>query len=308
MQTDTLFYIAWIAFTTEVIWAIKVARDAKKHTLQNIMAIPAVLAFLTFHTCWWMSQYQTGLNIFAYCIGALASVAFLFGASFASTGCIKLTEQGELCINEDNKIFQLVKKMPIEFDGKSLCSISWLAAISIFVIPVVTAFLFTPAAIVVFTTITLICLWTWQNPWPHYKEITKMEQWPKIKVRKNQNGLWISPTPYIVAIITVIMAIKQAGGILNPYLIKIVMTIAATIMIVYIFTAFASKFILNKWNAMTPEEQENADYEVQYSMQVLQDKPKLRVITFWEAFWQIFKQDFCPRIKYCNEKEIRRPH
>lgn len=296
MQTDTLFYVAWIALAVEVIWAINTARLAKQKTLSSTMVTPAALAFVTFHSCWWMSQFKPGENIFAYFIGTFASIAFLFGTSFVSTGCMKLTDKGELCINEDNKIFQLVKKIPIKFDGRSLCSISWLAAIAIFFIPIIAAVM----AVVLAVVTIVICTWTWQNPWPYYKEIINLEGWPETKVRRNKRGVWISPTPYIAGagIIAIIV------DIVRQHFPAVATTIAA-LLFVYALILAITALVLRKWETMAPEEQASVDKKVKYAMQELQDEPKLRALNVWVVFWQVFKQKFCPPIKYCNEEEMR---
>lgn len=63
--------------------------------------------------------------------------------------------------------------------------------------------------------------------------------------------------------------------------------------------------ILNKWEKMAPEQLEKVDKNVFYVVTELKDEPKLRVINVWVVFWQVFKQKFCPSIKYCDEDEMR---
>lgn len=296
MQTDTMFYVAWIALAFEIIWAVNTARLAKKQELLSPMVAPAAIAFALFHTCWWISTFKPGENIFAYVIGSLASMAFLFGTSFVTTGCMKLTDKGELCINKDNKAFKIVSKLPIKFDGRSLCSISWLAAICIFLLPIIMSVF----AVVLAAVTLVICLWTFQNPWSYYTEIIKLEGWPETTVRRNKRGWWISPTPYIAGAIVV-------AGIFNllfKHLPVVMMTVAGAVLF-YALIMLVVAFILNKWDKMAPEQLDKVDKKVFYAVTELKDEPQLRVINVWVVFWQVFKQKFCPSIKYCDEDEMR---
>lgn len=295
-DADTLFYVAWIALAVEIIWAINTARLAKKQTLSSPMVAPAAIAFALFHACWWMSQFKPGENIFAYVIGTFASIAFLFGTSFVSTGCMKLTGKGELCINKDNKVFQIVKQLPIQFDGRSLCSISWLAAIAIFFLPIIAAGL----AVLLAAVSIVVCLWTWQNPWHYYREILQMEGWPETKVRRNKRGWWISPTPYLVGVALIAIAINAAMKFFPA-----VATTVAVLVLVYALIMLAIAIVLRKWETMAPEQQATVDKKVQYAIQELKEEPKLRALNVWVVFWQVFKQKFCPPIKYCDEEEMR---
>lgn len=292
---DTMFYVAWIALAFEIIWAINTARLAKKQELISPMVAPAAIAFALFHGCWWMSTFKPGENIFAYVIGSIASVAFLFGTSFVTTGCMKLSDKGELCINKDNKVFKVVSKLPIKFDGKSLCSISWAAALCIFLLPVIMS-----VFAVVLAAVTLaICLWTFQNPWTYYTEIIKLEGWPETRIRRNKRGWWISPTPYLAGAI-IITAIVNAA---LTYLPTVAMTVAIALL-VYAFILLVTALILRKWESMAPEQLEKVDKNVFYAVTELKDEPQLRVINIWVVFWQVFKQKFCPPIKYCEEDEM----
>lgn len=290
-----MFYVAWIALAFEIIWAINTARLAKKQELISPMVAPAAIAFALFHSCWWMSTFKPGENIFAYVIGSIASVAFLFGTSFVTTGCMKLSEKGELCINKDNKVFKLVSKLPVKFDGRSLCSISWAAALCIFLLPVIMSVF----AVVLAAITTVVCLWTFQNPWNYYKDILKLEGWPETRIRRNKRGWWISPTPYIAGAI-IITAIVNAA---LTYLPAVAMTVAIALL-VYAFILLVTALILRKWESMAPEQLEKVDKNVFYAVTELKDEPQLRVINIWVVFWQVFKQKFCPPIKYCDEDEM----
>lgn len=296
MQTDTMFYVAWIALALEIIWAVNTARLAKKQELISPMVAPAAIAFTLFHACWWISAFKPGENIFAYVIGSIASVAFLFGTSFVTTGCMKLSEKGELCINKDNKVFKVVSKLPIKFDGKSICSISWAAALCIFLLPVIMA----AFAVVLAAITTVVCLWTFQNPWNYYKEILKLGGWPETRIRRNKRGWWISPTPYLAGAIIVTSIVN----LLFQHL-PIVAVSVAGVVLLYALIMLVVKLILNKWEKMAPEQLEKVDKDVFYAVTELKDEPQLRVINVWVVFWQVFKQKFCPSIKYCDEDEMR---
>jgi hypothetical protein len=295
MQTDTLFYVAWIALAVEIIWAINTARLAKQRTLPSTMVTPAAMAFATFHICWWMSEFKTSENIFAYVVGIFASIAFLFGTSFVSTGCMKLTDKGELCINKDNKVFQVVKNIPIKFDGRSLCSISWLAAVAIFFLPI----LMSAMAVVLAAVTAVVCLWTWQNPWQYYKEIINLEGWPETKVRRNKHGWWISPTPYIAGatFITIV------GSSIYQHFSTVAMVIGV-VLALYACTLLLVNLVIKQW-AKTPEAtKETIDPEIKESIEHLQYSP-IKTLDIWLVFWQVFKQKFCPSIRYCDEDEMR---
>ena len=296
MQTDTMFYVAWIALAFEIIWAINTARLAKKQELLSPMVAPAAIAFTLFHVCWWISAFKPGENIFAYVIGSLASMAFLFGTSFVTTGCMKLTDKGELCINKDNKAFKIVSKLPIKFDGRSLCSISWLAAICIFLLPIIMSVF----AVVLAAVTLVICAWTFQNPWEYYKEIIKLEGWPETRVERAKNGWWVSPTPYMAGIALVVGILVM----IVKYL-PIVAISVTSVLAVWALLLLLSGIALKKWAQMAPEQQNQVDKKVYYAMTELQDEPNLRPINIWVVFWQVFKQKFCPSIKYCDEDEMR---
>lgn len=301
MQTVNLFHVAWFALAFEILWAINTARLAKKQEVIGPMGVPATLAFIAFHTCWWMSEARNPQSIAMYVIGAIASVAFMFGTAFITTGCMKLTDCGELCINKDNKAFQLISRLPIKFDGKSLCSISWLAAVCIFLLlPVMSAIGIITAAITI-----VVCLWTFQNPWPYYKETLKLEGWPETEMNTFKRGplvgFYISPVPYLTVLAII-------GGIL--YMIAIAMPtivgIVGVFLVIYLLGLIAAAVIINKWKSMTTEAKEENDYDLRYSINKLVNETSSvsRSLTSWSVFWQVFKQKFCPRLKYCNKDEM----
>jgi hypothetical protein len=242
-----------------------------------------------------MSEFKTSENIFAYVVGIFASIAFLFGTSFVSTGCMKLTDKGELCINKDNKVFQVVKNIPIKFDGRSLCSISWLAAVAIFFLPI----LMSAMAVVLAAVTAVVCLWTWQNPWQYYKEIINLEGWPETKVRRNKHGWWISPTPYIAGatFITIV------GSSIYQHFSTVAMVIGV-VLALYACTLLLVNLVIKQW-AKTPEAtKETIDPEIKESIEHLQYSP-IKTLDIWLVFWQVFKQKFCPSIRYCDEDEMR---
>lgn len=294
MQKDILFYMAWIALSIEVLWAMNTTRLAKKRNLHSAMIVPAATAFVAFHVCWWMSTFKPGENIAAYVFGTVASVAFLFGTSFVSTGCLKLTNKGELCINQDNRVFQLFKKIPIKFEGRSLCSISWLAALCIFLMPVVMGIIG-----VVCAAITLIvCSFTLQNPFAYFGEIMRLEGWPDTEM-KSKCGFPLSPMPYLAVLIPAVVIIWLVARYLPIVAIFVVMLFAF-----YLISLFFSVAVVKKWDAMELEQQKKVDTQVYDTINSINTKD-ISVFGVWALFWQVFKKKFCPSIKYCDKQEMR---
>ncbi|MFK5037210.1 hypothetical protein ACI4BF_29065, partial [Klebsiella pneumoniae] len=70
------------------------------------------------------------LDYVFYALGCLASLAFLLGVSICTTNCLTSCD-GELCINRTSMGYNLLSKLPMKMEGKSLCQISWLGAILI---------------------------------------------------------------------------------------------------------------------------------------------------------------------------------
>ena len=298
-----MFVAALVALAAEILWAINTARLAKKQTLNVGFALPATIAFAVFHSCWWMSYPKSKESIIIYLVGAIASVAFLFGVAFATTGCMKLTNQGELCINKDNKVFQVIKRLPLNFDGKSLCSISWLAAILIFVLPVVMSAIGVAAAIITL----VVCAWTFQNPWEYYKEIMQLKGWPDTEMRLYQKsplkGFYVSPLPYLTVL-------GVLGGLVFMIIVclPVLAGIGAVLLVSYLIGTLLALLAIKRWQSLTKEKQQahgKIVNEVYENLSGDSEAPVMRSMYVWVVFWQVFKHKFCPKLKYCDKEEMR---
>lgn len=114
-------------------------------------------------------------------------------------------------------------------------------------------------------------------------------------------GFYISPVPYLTVLAII-------GGIL--YMIAIAMPtivgIVGVFLVIYLLGLIAAAVIINKWKSMTTEAKEENDYDLRYSINKLVNETSSvsRSLTSWSVFWQVFKQKFCPRLKYCNKDEM----
>ena len=299
---DTLYYGSLGALAVEVVLSINNARISKQgNKIHPVYGIVPAVCFLLFHFLWWASSFHNGWSIFGYVLATVASVAFLFGSSFVSTGCLEL-RNGELCVDKDNPVFKMFAKLPIKFDGKSLCSISWLAALSIFFVPVVVGIL---GAIFAIITI-VICLFIWQNPIPYYVELMGFKNWPETKFRRTKHNIIISPTPWLLCI-----SVGGYGGyfliakftLLIPYIVPFVSFLVVA-SLVYFAIGMLSDRLYNKFETMTEEDRKKYAKEVIWAVDMLEDKGWQRMIFIWDVFWQVFRQKFCPKIKYCSCEEM----
>jgi hypothetical protein len=299
---DAPFYVSAVALICEIILAINNARIAKGGGKINpLYGILPALGFLTFHIGWWMSTSHRGWSAVEYIVGCLASVAFLFGSAFVTTGCLTL-KNGELCVDQDNKTFQLFKRLPLEFDGKSLCSISWAAAILLFVIPIVASI-----GGLIFAVITiLICSWTWQNPIAFWQEGIKLDGFPAVEVRKNAKGVWIAPLPWLLAgiLIGIIIVMLCFHIILLLKIIGVILLTAAVLFAIALPLYLLAGKLFNDYDVLTYEQKNAMDRDVRHAYQSLDEDVALRPIYIWFVFWQIFRQKFCPKIKYCCKDEM----
>lgn len=300
---DALFYVSAIALICEIILAINNARIAKGGGKINpLYGILPAFGFLTFHVGWWMGTSHRGWSVFEYVVGCIASVAFLFGSAFVTTGCLAL-KNGELCVDQDNKAFKLFKKLPIEFDGKSLCSISWLAAICIFVVPVIVSI-----GGLLFAVITVfICAWTWQNPIAFWQEGIKLKEFPVVAVRKNSKGMWTAPLPWILiaALAFGVLILLCFHIMILLKCIGVILAILAVVALITLPLYMIAGKLFGKYEALTPEQKNAMDKDVKRAYGLIdEDEIAFRPIMIWVVFWQIFRQKFCPKIKYCCMDEM----
>jgi len=300
LTPDAPFYVAWAALVIEVLCAINLARLAKKGTiLTAVSALLPTSLFLIFHSSWWMSNFHRPESVVAYVVGCVASLAFLFGSAFLTTGCLTIKDE-ELCIDTCNPVFKLVKKLPINFEGRSLCTISWLAALALLVMPIVMVLFYVVCAIISL----LVCLWTWKNPVPYFLILVDCHHWPETTVLKSSKGIWISPTPYVVAVALLTMFIKWLVWMAHFGLFWVVLFWIALSVVSLVASWFGLWLLTKKygeqWSSMSNEEAQTMDYEVRQAYRSLNPENKAEAFKIFGLFWQIFRQKYCPKIKYCN--------
>ena len=303
MQPGTLFFVSAAALVLEIILAINNARLVKRGVALNpVHSLLPTVAFLVFHICWWLSPFRvTTPAIVEYIVGTIASVAFLFGTAFVTSGCLAMKNE-ELCIDQDNPFFKLLKKLPLKFEGRSLCSISWLAAILIFVLPVFMAIVGVACA----AASLVICAWTWQNPIAYFLELVKLESWPETEMRRNKKGVWVSPVPYLTALAAVVGLFVLIGFHIGVFLVGLAWVIGFSVVfgLLWWVFGFVADRILGEYEVLPSESKEKLDYDLTASLDRLKSRKSTRSILVWEVFIQIFKQKFCPKIKYCCKDEM----
>ena len=269
--------------------------------LNPVHGLLPVVATAVFHISWWMQIEFNYINIITYIVGCIATTAFLFGTAFMTSGCLKL-ENDELCINKDNKAFQLFSKLPINFNGKSICSISWLAALCIFLLPVVMS------VIAIFCALAsiVICLITWQNPIPYFLEMVKLEGWPTTKMRNfGDTSIPVSPVIWSAALSAVGAVVYYA--IVNISIVFFwtgwILAFAIVFGAAWLGLVVLSNRMIGDWEVVSADEKEKME-DVAGAYDALRRKKNQRPLLIWSVFWQIFRQKFCPKIKYCCTDEM----
>lgn len=302
-KPDAHFFVAVGALISVVLLAINNARLVKKGTLLNqVHGLLPVVATVVFHISWWMQTEFNAVNIITYIVGCIATTAFLFGTAFMTAGCLKL-ENDELCINKDNKAFKLFSKLPINFDGKSICSISWLAALCIFLMPVFMSII----AVLCAVASIVICLFTWQNPIPYFLTMVKLEGWPSTKMRNfGTTSIPVSPVIWGAVLSAIGTLIYFAIVNISIVFVTIGWTLAFAAILggLWLGLVVLSNKMVGDWEVVETVQKEKMDWEVTEAYDALKRKKNQRPLLVWGVFWQVFRQRFCPKIKYCCTDEM----
>lgn len=302
LELAVQYQIPLAALTCEVLLSMNNARIAKKNGSVNPMygILPAVL-FLIYHVGWWSGCVNSPQEIWLlYVIGTIASVAFLFGSAFVTTGCLRI-KNDELCINQDNKIFKLLEKLPVNFHERSLCSISWAAAGAIFLFPIFASL----AAICACVLSLVVCAWTFQNPIKYFLEVIKFETWPKTEMRRNSKGVWISPLPWITLVAGVYFSVSTFFIYVST-LLWLAGVLAGGLLMYFVFNYYAD-YLLSGWEK-TPNNVKGDisrnNYDYYYAFNQMSQNKSLRSLYIWSVFWQVFRQKYCPKIRYCTSADM----
>jgi hypothetical protein len=238
---------------------------------------------------------------------SIGTLAFLFGTSMICAGVMKICN-GELCIKSNHGLIKFVKNLPIKitFEGKSLCSISWLAAVLLIIVPVAAS-----VFAVLMSIISLaVCFFTGQNPYKMVAEIMELDDhWPSNKMQKMKNGWPKGPGLYVVALAVVWLLGWGIYALITQkdFLAGLLNIIRLIVEFVVGYGSFALicmgiGVLADKWSkptddvakAMTWFDEEN------------QKDPMAYVVAPFSVvnlFWQVFRQKFCPKIRYVTTPE-----
>ena len=294
-------------FGVLAIYAMVIARLVKIKIQPNVaLVVPEVLLFAAYHVHFWVTPHKYANLDCTYVACSVGTLAFLFGTSMICAGVMKMCN-GELCIKSNHGLIKFVKNLPIKitFEGKSLCSISWLAAVLLIIVPVVASIF----AVVVSIISLIICFFTGQNPYKMVAEIMELDGWPYPEMQRTKSGHFKGPGLYVLALTVlwllgwgIIALITQKDfltGLLN------VLRIIFEIVAVYVSVALASMGIgalVGKFGKPTDE--------VAEAMTWLDEDSRKEPLAYVTApfgvinlFWQVFRQKFCPKIRYVTTPE-----
>jgi hypothetical protein len=303
LKPDDNLIISLFAIIAVVLLGINNARLVKKgKVLNQIYGLLPVVATAVFHIAWWQQASNVLENVLIYIIGSVATTAFLFGTAFMTTGCLTLKDD-KLCINADNKVFKLFKRMPINFEGKSICSISWCAALCIFCMPIFMLIV----SVFAFAASILICSITWQNPIKYFLEIINLGGWPYTEMQTSKKTyLPVSPIFWLTIVLLIGWAVSAAILNMSAVLVTVKQALAfvAVISVAWYALLLLSNKFVGKWESLDEEQKEKTDWELNQAYRDLVYKSHARPILIWGVFWQVFRQKYCPKIQYCCTDEM----
>jgi hypothetical protein len=292
-----VFYAMWLA---------RLVKQKKQPTPPY--AAPAFLAFAVFHLYFWLSPVKDPYLIGTYVPGVIASLAFFFGASVVTSGAMEMCS-GELCINKNNALYRLIDRLPIEFEGKSLCSISWLAALLLLLLPVLGSVL----AVFAMAVSLVVCFFTGQNTFQYAGEIMKLKGWPYTECEMTKNGWWKGPGFYIL-IFTVLWLLGYGiyslftnaafvGGLL--VVLKWALVLVGGFVVVCLLSTILLKYVIKDVDPTQPVD--SKDEVARFKRSVAMDDFKevgtiaLSPLAALILFFQVFRQRFCPKIRYVED-------
>lgn len=293
------------ALALYAMWLARLVKRKQQPTPAH--AAPALVAFSIFHAHFWLSPTKGAWLVAAYVLASIASLAFFFGASVVCSGAMRMCS-GELCIDKKNKLYSLVSRLPINFEGKSLCSISWLAAILLLLLPAFGALL----GVFAMVASCVICFFTGQNVFSVASDIMKLEGWPYTECKMNRYGWWTAPGFYLViaAILSAIglgiYSLFTNAGFVST--LKLVL-LWAVIVAVFVFVVMTLSTLLVKLLVKdAPEDYSPGDEVAQLKRDLAMESFKdaynfsMAPVALSLLFFQVFRQKFCPKIRYVEEE------
>ena len=296
-----IFYT--LAFLT--IYAISLAKLTKKGLEPGfILGVPQLFAYLFF--AYQVTHFApfsvTAGNIALGFVLSVWATAFTIGVSFLTTNLLSV-EEGSLILNEH----PITSKIAKYVDGKSLCQLSWLAALAIFLLPVAAL------CIVAISFVTSICVWfgTGVNFFHYFTAMCKLEKLPYTKSLTFKNGLPKAPLPYVFTISGVsliVYGIYKAftqPAILNGLGQALLILVVLLVSILVALTVF--DFVLNKSVSALYNRKDNFSediaLDIEYVYSRKQRKQSLSIKDYVDAFGQVFLYKYCPKIVAKTTKE-----
>jgi hypothetical protein len=292
-----VFYAMWLA---------RLVKQKRQPTPPY--AAPAFLAFAVFHLYFWLSPAKDGYLIGTYVPGVLASLAFFFGASVVTSGAMEMCG-GELCINKNNSLYRIIEKLPIEFEGKSLCSISWLAALLLLFLPVLGSVL----AVFAMAVSIVVCFFTGQNVFKYAGEIMQLKGWPLTECETTKGGWWKGPGFYLLlaavlgllvfGIYSLFTNAAFVGGLL--LVLKWVLYLVGGFALACLISTGLLKYVLKDVDPVQPVDSKDDVARFKRSM-AMEDFKEVGTIALSPLgvlilFFQVFRQRFCPKIRYVED-------
>lgn len=297
-----------------VLYAMWLARLVKqKKQPSPPYAGPAFLAFSALHLHFWLSPVKEPVLSSVYAAAAVASLAFFFGASVICSGASVICSgamrmcDGELCIDKNNGLYRIISKLPIKFEGKSLCSISWLAAVMLLVLPVLGAILAVAASLVA----VVVCFFTGQNVFKYAAGIMELGSWPYTECAKSKKGWYKGPGIYIlpVALAALIMwglYVAFTNSQFVSGLLTVLMWLAIGVGSIAAVMGICA-LALKKTTQGATSEYEYGDEVAATKYHASRDDYRDPSTIAWSPvvlvglFFQVFRQRFCPKIRYVED-------
>ncbi|MBS1722637.1 MAG: hypothetical protein JSS66_06460 [Armatimonadetes bacterium] len=267
----------------------------------------SVLFFALWHLAFWLSPVRDLPLVVTYALEFIPLCAFFFGSSFVCSGAMQMCD-GELCINQNNQYFKLLKRLPLKFEGRSLCSISWLGAVLIMFMPVVMALWATMCTL----ASLVVCFFTGQNVWAFSQEMMKAGQFPYMDTQFTKRGLWKAPGWYCVILSLLGLLVWGVVSLFhNPGFIRVLGVILGGLLV---FAVFATLIMLVSM-AYIKHIAKDATIVSTSNDPVVEAKYDWAHMASYDSFWeqfmaifgvlaifsQVFKQRFCPKIKYVDK-------
>jgi hypothetical protein len=296
----------FITLSFLTVYAITLAKLAKKGIEPGfIFGVPQLAGYLFFgyQVAHFTPFHPIWANVLVGFLLSIWATAFTVGVSFLTTNVLSV-EEGTLILNEEHPFTPLVSK---HVDGKSLCQLSWLLSLAVFLLPVLALLL------VLISFVMGICAWfgTGVNFFTYFKAACTLKPLPYCRDLKFDNGAPKAPLLYtiFVAIVGglcygVYKLVTSPSTLLGiGHIILVCSAIAVALFVlwkVYDFTLTKSVDVLYNRKDQYPQD---VAYDIEWVHDRRSKKQNVGFVDYVEAFGQVFLYKYCPKIVVRSNEE-----